>query len=124
MTPPEVALRLALRRNDAGLRFRRQHGAGDYILDFYCAPARRVIEVDGGVHERGDQLAHDARRDAWLVSPGLLVVRYSARDVLGNIEGVYLQIMAIACDRRDRIASGRLPPPPSPAAPPPAGGGG
>ena len=47
MTPPEIALWLALRRNGAGLRFRRQQAAGDYVLDFFCAPARLAIEVDG-----------------------------------------------------------------------------
>ncbi len=34
MTPPEIALWLALRGNEAGLRFRRQHAAGQYVLDF------------------------------------------------------------------------------------------
>jgi very-short-patch-repair endonuclease len=34
MTPPEIRLWLALRRNDAGLRFRKQHGANHYVLDF------------------------------------------------------------------------------------------
>ena len=55
MTPPEIALWLALRRNDAGLRFRRQYPAGPYVLDFYCAPARLAIEIDGEVHARGDR---------------------------------------------------------------------
>ncbi len=40
MTPPEIALWLALRANEEGLRFRKQHAAGPYVLDFYCAPAR------------------------------------------------------------------------------------
>jgi very-short-patch-repair endonuclease len=66
MTPPEIALWLALRRSDNGLRFRRQQAAGDYVLDFYCAPAKLAIEVDGEVHERGDRPARDARRDRWL----------------------------------------------------------
>lgn len=55
MTPPEIALWLALRKNDAGLRFRKQHPAGTYILDFYCAPAMLAIEVDGEAHARGDR---------------------------------------------------------------------
>ena len=37
MTSPEIGLWLALRTNDAGLRFRKQHSAGGYVLDFYCA---------------------------------------------------------------------------------------
>lgn len=81
MTPPEIALWLALRKNDDGLRFRKQHPAGDYVLDFYCAPARLAIEVDGEVHGRGDRPARDAVRDAWLATQGVTVLRYPARDV-------------------------------------------
>ncbi len=65
MTPPEIALWLALRQNDAGLRFRKQHAAGNhFVLDFYCAPAKLVIEVDGEAHEPGDRPVRDAVRDA------------------------------------------------------------
>jgi very-short-patch-repair endonuclease len=57
MSPPEVKLWLALRGSD--LRFRRQHAAGPYVLDFFCAPARLAIEVDGEAHNRGDRPARD-----------------------------------------------------------------
>lgn len=53
MTSPEIALWPAPRSNGEGLRFRKQHGAGNYVLDSYCAPARLAIEVDGETHERG-----------------------------------------------------------------------
>ncbi|MEZ0241988.1 MAG: endonuclease domain-containing protein [Sphingomonas sp.] len=104
MTSPEIGLWLALRRNEAGLRFRKQHGAGDYVLDFYCARAMLAIEVDGEAHERGDRPERDAVRDAWLASGGVRVLRYSAREVLGNLEGVVRQIVAIAVERQDRLA--------------------
>jgi very-short-patch-repair endonuclease len=71
MTPPEIALWVALRRNRHALRFRKQHPAGDYVLDFYCAPARLAIEVDGEAHARGDRPARDAIRDAWLGAQGV-----------------------------------------------------
>lgn len=102
MTPPEIALWVALRANDVGLRFRRQHAAGDYILDFYCAPARLAIEVDGEAHARGDRAARDVIRDAWLGAQGLRVLRYSAADVLSNLEGVFVQIVKIAAERRHK----------------------
>ena len=60
MTPPEIALWLALRQNKDDLRFRRQYPAGDYVLDFYCTPARLAIEVDGEAHARSDRPARDA----------------------------------------------------------------
>lgn len=71
MTPPEIALWLALRTNDEGPRFRKQHAAGAYVLDFYCAPARLAIEVDGESHNYGNRPERDAIRDAWLVTQNI-----------------------------------------------------
>ncbi len=105
MTPPEIALWLALRQNAEGLRFRKQHGVGDYVLDFYCAPARLAIEVDGEAHGRGDRPARDARRDAALTAQGLLVVRYPASDVLRDLDSVARQIIAVAVERRTQFES-------------------
>jgi very-short-patch-repair endonuclease len=70
-----------LRRNQAGLRFRRQHPIGSYILDFYCPSAHLCVEVDGPVHDEPEQIGHDEARDAWLVSHGVHVLRFSAADV-------------------------------------------
>jgi very-short-patch-repair endonuclease len=105
MTPPEIGLWLALRQNESGLRFRKQHAAGDYVLDFYCAPAELAIEVDGEAHSRGDRPARDAVRDAWLAEHGVRVLRYSASDVLSNLEGVVREIMIVAIERRERLES-------------------
>ncbi|MEN2787826.1 endonuclease domain-containing protein [Sphingomonas qilianensis] len=105
MTPPEIALWLALRHNEAGLRFRKQHAVGDYVLDFYCARARLVIEVDGEAHARGDRPARDAVRDAYLVSRGVSVLRYPATDVLANTTEIAWQIIALAQERRRRFES-------------------
>ena len=100
MTPPEIGLWLALRRNEAGLRFRKQHAVDDYVLDFYCALA---VEVDGEAHGRGDRPERDRVRDAWLVSRDLHVLRYPAADILSNLEDVVRQIMAIALERRSQF---------------------
>ena len=100
MTPPEIGLWLALRRNEAGLRFRKQHAVEDYVLDFYCAPARLAIEVDGEAHGRGDRPERDMVRDAWLTSQGLHVLRYPVTDILSNLDDVVRQIMALAVERR------------------------
>lgn len=104
MTPPEIGLWLALRRNTSGLRFRRQQPAGSYVLDFYCAPAMLAIEVDGEVHSRGDRPERDVVRDTWLAAQGVRVLRYSAHDVLSNLEGVVTEIMAVAIERRSKLA--------------------
>ena len=103
MTPPEIGLWLALRRNPHKLRFRKQHSAGGYVLDFYCAPAMLAIEVDGEAHACGDRPSRDAARDAWLAAQGLYVLRYPASEVLNNLEGVVDQILEIATRRRDAL---------------------
>ncbi|MEG8028792.1 endonuclease domain-containing protein [Sphingomonas aerolata] len=105
MTAPEIALWLAIRGNAAGLRFRRQHAAGGYVLDFYCAPARLVIEVDGEAHNRGDRPERDAKRDAWLAVQNIRVLRYPAKEMLANLDDVVRQITAIAVQRRSKFES-------------------
>jgi very-short-patch-repair endonuclease len=68
-------------------KFLRQKPIGAYIVDFYCAELRLVIEIDGDSH--AGQLVYDARRSGFLNSLGLHVLRYTNRDVLGNLPGVF-----------------------------------
>jgi very-short-patch-repair endonuclease len=73
-TPSEHALWLALRDSKLGVKFRRQHVLAPFIVDFYAASLRLVIEVDGSVHEGRE--ARDASRTAKLVALyGVRVVR-------------------------------------------------
>ncbi len=101
MSLPEVVLWQALRKGRlAGLRFRRQHPIGPYILDFYCPSARLAIEVDGFAHNNAAQASHDARRQVWLSQRGVTVLRIRAIDVLRDerLEGVLVGIeRAAAC---------------------------
>jgi very-short-patch-repair endonuclease len=85
MTLPEVVLWSVLRgaRID-GLRFRRQHPIGPYVLDFYCPSARLCVEIDGAVHALDAQAGHDRERDAWLAQNGIRVLRVAAADVLDD----------------------------------------
>jgi very-short-patch-repair endonuclease len=78
-----------------GLQFYRQKIIGNYIVDFYCAKAGLVIEVDGGQHYTEAGCTADADRDLYLRSCGLRVLRYSNSDVLRNVEGVVESIYAI-----------------------------
>lgn len=66
----------------------RQKIIGNYIVDFYCAKAKLVIEIDGYQHylEEGEQ--KDIERDAFLHNLGLIVLRYSNRDIHTNFRGV------------------------------------
>ncbi|WP_174298464.1 endonuclease domain-containing protein [Sphingomonas bacterium] len=96
MTLPEVLLWQALRPRPAGLRFRRQHPAGRYVLDFFCPAHRLAVEVDGEAHSRGSQPRHDAARDDWLRGQGVRVLRVPAADVLNDLEAVVRYIVATA----------------------------
>lgn len=100
-TTPEQKLWQALRGEQLGVKFRRQHNIGDYVVDFYAADAKLVIEVDGDSHY-ADSTArqHDSDRDAYLTKLGLQVVRVTNRDVMENLEGV-LQCIAAKLHRTE-----------------------
>jgi very-short-patch-repair endonuclease len=78
MSLPEVQLWQRLRGSKAGLKFRRQHPVGPYIVDFYCREAALAIEVDGEGHNRGERPPRDKRRDAFLKENGLRVLHVAA----------------------------------------------
>ena len=100
MTPPEAALWTRLRSRREGLpSFRRQHPIGPYLLDFYCARPRLAVEVDGLIHGTGQTPAHDDRRDAWLRSQGIEVVRYAAADVLKDADAVAHSVWTLILSR-------------------------
>ncbi len=72
MTVEETRLWLDLRKNQLGVRFRRQVSIGPYIVDFACLPLHFIVEVDGSQH-RGE---YDRQRDAWLRHRGFTVMRF------------------------------------------------
>ena len=88
LTPPEARLWVALRKRAAGLKVRKQHPVGPYILDFYIAEARLAVEVDGQMHADDAQAAHDARRDVWLAERGIRVMRVPAVLVRDDLAAV------------------------------------
>ena len=71
----------------------RQKVIGNYIVDFYCASAKIVIELDGSQHYKDKGLESDVIRDEYLKSLGLRVLRYSNLDVNKNFEGVCMHIL-------------------------------
>jgi very-short-patch-repair endonuclease len=96
MTLPEVILWHWLRQRPDGLKFRRQHPTGPYVLDFFCSDARLAIEVDGEAHSRGDRPRRDASRDAWLRSAGIETLRIPAFELLNDADAVLLWVLTEA----------------------------
>ncbi len=88
-TPAEALLWGALRRKRLdGRKFRRQHGIGPYIVDFYCPAERLAVELDGAGHDGDAAAARDAARTAFLERHGVRVMRFENADVRENLEGV------------------------------------
>jgi hypothetical protein len=73
-----------------GAKFRRQQPIGKYIVDFYCAKYKLIIELDGGQHTS----EKDAPREQSLINNGATILRFWNNDVLQNTEGVYMKIIA------------------------------
>ena len=70
------------------VRFLRQKILGNYIVDFYCARAKLVIELDGSQHYQTRGMEHDAERTAFLSEYGLTVLRIPNTEVNRNFQGV------------------------------------
>lgn len=71
-----------------GVPFYRQKPIGDYIVDFYAPRSKLVVEVDGSQHVDAECISKDARRDAYLESCGLRVLRFNDLQVLQEIGAV------------------------------------
>ena len=74
-----------------------------FIVDFYCASAKLVIEIDGSHHYEEQGAAYDTERTARLESFGLKVVRYSNREIDREFAAVCSHIDRMIQDRIVRI---------------------
>jgi very-short-patch-repair endonuclease len=91
-TKAENILWQALRNRQLdGLKFKRQVPLEGYILDLVCFEARLIVEVDGGQHSESEK---DAVRDRHFEMKGLRTLRFWNDEVVQNIDGVFLTILA------------------------------
>jgi very-short-patch-repair endonuclease len=98
MSLPEVLLWNYLRRKPQGIKFRRQHPVGSYVIDFYCPSMRIGIEIDGIAHDMGNRPATDATRDEWLTGQGVRIVRIPASEVLESVVDAAAAIVALCSE--------------------------
>ncbi|MDO4747556.1 MAG: endonuclease domain-containing protein [Eubacteriales bacterium] len=73
---------------DLPVTFNRQKVIGNYIVDFYCASAKLVVELDGSQHFDTSGLEKDKLRDEYLTSLDLTVLRYTNLEIHKNLTGV------------------------------------
>ena len=89
-----------------GLKFKRQVPIERFVVDFFCADAKLIVELDGGHHTQNSE--RDADRTRVLEAMGYLVLRFWNHDVIRNMDGVLEDILSTI--NRDRSE----PPPPPP----------
>jgi very-short-patch-repair endonuclease len=71
------------------VKFRRQFPVGRYILDFYSPEYKLGIEADGGQHYEVKGKIRDQQRSIELSMLGVRIIRFSDRDILTNLDGVF-----------------------------------
>ena len=112
-TPAESAIWPVVRnRRLAGLKFRRQHPYGRFILDCYCPAARLVVELDGNSHATPEGQAEDAERRRYLEVRGIFVLRFWNTEVAEQPDQVAERIAEVCAARMKLFKK----PAPSPSA--------
>ena len=110
MSLPEGLLWRELRQRPGGFKFRRQHPAGIYVLDFYCAAVRLAIEVDGFAHDSSRAVKAQDARSHFLRSQHIATIRIPAKAILDDYQPVVQRLVEICEQRAQQIL--RKPPVP------------
>jgi very-short-patch-repair endonuclease len=86
-----------LNKKQQTLKFRRQHGIGPFIVDFYLPLKKLAIEIDGSIHDNIMRRTYDQRRDDYLFSKGIKTIRFTNEEIQYNVDDVIRTIL-FACD--------------------------
>ena len=81
-----------LRKNQLGVKFRRQHSIGGYIVDFFCKEKKLILEIDGEVHNTKTAKEYDEVRDKFITSFGYFILRFYNSEVDNSIDVVLTKI--------------------------------
>lgn len=92
MPQPERKLWFYIRRKQLGVKFRRQHSIGKYIVDFFCCELKLAIELDGNSHFSEQVQAYDHQRTRDLNKLEIKVLRFTNNEVNQNLEEVLVKI--------------------------------
>ena len=82
-------------RRLAGLKFRRQHPCGQFILDAFCVEYQLGVEIDGGVHSSPERAERDLARTEFLKTQGGRILRFGNEAVQNNLQDVLRRILAV-----------------------------
>ena len=93
LTPAEAFLWRQLKAKQLdGKRFVKQHSIGEYIVDFYCASEKLIVELDGDVHQNPKVEAYDEKRISVFQSMGYKVIRFENKMVFDHLKSVLMEI--------------------------------
>ena len=93
LTPAEAFLWKQLKGKQLdGKKFAKQHSIGNYIVDFYLASDKLIIELDGEVHQNPTAADYDEKRTDYLQSLGFTVIRFENKMVFDNLASVLMEI--------------------------------
>ncbi len=99
LSDAEARLWLRLKGKPEGVHFRKQHPVGPSIVDFYCARAKLVIEVEGQIHNVEEVAARDEKRLKFLEELGLEVMRVTGEDIMSDPDESALGILVLAMEK-------------------------
>jgi len=85
-------------RNFQSLKFRRQYGIGNFIVDFYCEELGLIIELDGDVHGYTKKQEKDKMREEFLKNRSFNIIRYANNEVYSNLDNV-MEDLYIKCEK-------------------------
>ena len=81
------------------LKFRRQYSVGIYVIDFYCTAAKLAVEIDGETHFNERAEVRDAKRQEYIESLGIRVIRFTNLDVYNNLVNVLDEVARVSLER-------------------------
>ena len=82
-----------LNKKQQVFKFRRQHGIGPFIVDFYLPLKKLAIEIDGSIHDNIIRQAYDQKREDYLLSKGIKTIRFTNEEIQYNLDCVIRRIL-------------------------------
>ena len=110
MTKSEAILWKYIKNDRLKFRFRRQHGIGNYIVDFYCPKLKLAIEVDGLTHAEEEVFEKDQRKERFINENNMILKRYSSDQIFNDFDNVLVDLENTC---KELAASPATPPTPS-----------
>lgn len=105
--PPERILWKYIRDNRLGYKFRRQHGIGNFVVDFFCPSLKLIVEVDGQIHGETAISKRDKLKEGFFENLNLRLKRYTASQINHELS-VVLEDLKMFCNE---LVNHPLPPP-------------